>query len=193
MKETVDVAVTYMTSILQTFGPFSGILLVLLESIIPVLPLGVFITLNINAFGFLFGFLLSWMATCIGCILSFYLFRFLLQDRFFRLLKKKKAKHLKDTIVKISKIPFSNLVVLIALPFTPAFLINIAAGLSKMSSEKFVIAILLGKISIVYFWGYIGKSILESVTDIKTIITVSFMLLIAYFLSKLVGKKLKIE
>ncbi len=193
MKETVDVAVTYMTSILQTFGPFSGILLVLLESIIPVLPLGVFITLNINAFGFLFGFLLSWMATCIGCILSFYLFRFLLQDRFFRLLKKKKAKHLKETIVKISKIPFSNLVVLIALPFTPAFLINIAAGLSKMSSEKFVIAILLGKISIVYFWGYIGKSILESVTDIKTIITVSFMLLIAYFLSKLVGKKLKIE
>lgn len=193
MKETVDVAVTYMTSILQTFGPFSGILLVLLESIIPVLPLGVFITLNINAFGFLFGFLLSWMATCIGCILSFYLFRFWFQDRFFRLLKKKKAKHLKETIVKISKIPFSNLVVLIALPFTPAFLINIAAGLSKMSSEKFVIAILLGKISIVYFWGYIGKSILESVTDIKTIITVSFMLLIAYFLSKLVGKKLKIE
>ena len=193
MKETVDVAVTYMTSILQTFGPFSGILLVLLESIIPVLPLGVFITLNINAFGFLFGFLLSWMATCIGCILSFYLFRFWFQDRFFRLLKKKKAKHLKETIAKISKIPFSNLVVLIALPFTPAFLINIAAGLSKMSSEKFVIAILLGKISIVYFWGYIGKSILESVTDIKTIITVSFMLLIAYFLSKLVGKKLKIE
>lgn len=193
MKETVDVAVTYMTSILQTFGPFSGILLVLLESIIPVLPLGVFITLNINAFGFLFGFLLSWMATCLGCILSFYLFRFWFQDRFFRFLKKKKTKHLKETIAKISKIPFSNLVVLIALPFTPAFLINIAAGLSKMSSEKFVIAILLGKISIVYFWGYIGKSILESVTDIKTVITVSFMLLLAYFLSKFVGKKLKIE
>ena len=193
MKETVDVAVTYMTSILQTFGPFSGILLVLLESIIPVLPLGVFITLNINAFGFLFGFLLSWMATCLGCILSFYLFRFWFQDRFFRFLKKKKTKHLKETIAKISKIPFSNLVVLIALPFTPAFLINIAAGLSKMSSEKFVIAILLGKISIVYFWGYIGKSILESVTDIKTVITVSFMLLLAYFLSKFLPKKLKTE
>lgn len=193
MRETVDVAVTYMTTILQDFGPFSGILLVLLESIIPILPLGVFITLNINAFGFLFGFLISWMATCLGCIISFYFFRCWFQKRFSNYISKKKLKHLKEVTKKISHIPFSNLVVLIALPFTPAFLINIASGLSKMSKEKFIIAILLGKLSIVYFWGYIGKSVLESVTDIRTIITISIMMVIAYLLSKLVGKKLKIE
>lgn len=193
MKETVDVAVTYMTTILQQFGPFSGILLVLFESIIPMLPLGVFITLNINAFGFLFGFLLSWIATCLGCIISFYFFRMWFSNRFSNYISKKKSKHLKEVTDKISKIPFSNLVVLIALPFTPSFLINIASGLSSMNKEKFVIAILLGKLSIVYFWGYIGKSVLESVTDIKTIIMISIMLVGAYFLSKLVGKKLKIE
>ena len=32
----------------------------------------------------------------------------------------------------ISNINFSNLVILIAIPFSPAFLINIAAGLSKI-------------------------------------------------------------
>lgn len=193
MKETVDVVVTYLTSILQTLGPFSGILLVLLESIFPVLPLGVFITLNINAFGFLFGFLLSWIATCLGCIISFYLFKYFFSSKFLDFISKRKSKHLKKIIARISKVPFTNLVVLIALPFTPAFLINVASGLSKMGEQKFIMAILLGKLSIVYFWGYIGKSLLESVTDIKTIITISIMLVIAYFLSKLVGKKLKIE
>ncbi len=192
MKDTVDLAVTYMTTLLKTFGPFSGILLVLLESILPILPLGVFITLNINAFGFLFGFLLSWMATCIGCILSFYCCRLWFSKSFLRFVSKK-SKHLKEVAERISKIPFTNLVVLIALPFTPAFLINIASGLSKMNTEKFVVAVLLGKLSIVYFWGYIGKSILESVTDIRTIIIITILLSIAYFISKLIGKKLKIE
>ena len=193
MKETVDTVVTFMTSILQTFGPFSGIMLVLLESIIPLLPLGVFITLNINAFGFFFGFILSWIATCIGCICSFYVVRLWFSKKFLTFISKKKLKHLKKLMTRIVKIPFTNLVVLIALPFTPAFLINIASGLSKMNSEKFIIAILLGKISIVYFWGYIGKSILQSVTDIKTIIVVTLMLVVAYFFSKFVGKKLDIE
>lgn len=193
VKETIDVAVTYMTSTLQNFGPISGILLVILESIFPVLPLGVFITLNINAFGFLFGFLLSWIATSLGCMLSFFLFRSCFSKRFIKFISKKNSKNLKEIMKKINKISFSNLVVLIALPFTPAFLINIASGLSNMNSKKFISAILLGKLSIVFFWGFIGKSILESVTDLTTIIIVSILLLLAYFLSKLVGKKLKIE
>ena len=193
MKETIDVAVTSMTTILQTIGPISGILLVLLESIFPMLPLGVFITLNINAFGFFFGFWLSWMATCIGCMLSFLLFRSFLSKYFYKFIAKKKTKHLNEIMERIYKMPFANLVVLIALPFTPAFLINIAAGLAKMKTKKFGFAILLGKLSIVFFWGYIGKSLLESVTDIRTIILVSLILIVAYLLSKLIGKKFKID
>lgn len=193
MKETIDVAVTYVTSILQNYGPFSGILLVILESVFPILPLGVFITLNIHAFGFLLGFFLSWIATCLGCIFSFYFFRFCFSERFIKFVTRRKSQNLKETTKRIQKIAFPNLVVLIALPFTPAFFVNIASGLSKMDAKKFIIAILIGKLSIVFFWGFIGKSILESVTDLKTIMMVSLMLLLAYLLSKWVGKKLKVE
>ena len=90
-------------------------------------------------------------------------------------------------------IEFSNLVVLIALPFTPAFLINIACGVINMSKRKFITAILIGKIFMVIFWGCIGKSLLESITDIKTIMIVSVFIIIAYIISKIVSKKMKIE
>jgi len=79
------------------------------------------------------------------------------------------------------------------LPFTPAFLINIAAGVVRMGKRKFLIALLMGKIFMVTFWGCVGKSLLESITDIKTIIIVAILILLAYFLSKFVSKKMKIE
>ena len=177
--------VEYVTSLLQSGGILVGILLVLLESAIPALPLGVFIALNINAYGLIFGILISWLSTCLGCYLAFLFFRFL-AGKFL-------SKWIQKVVKRIEKIEFSNLVVLIALPFTPAFLINIASGISNMSKRKFLYAILLGKIFMVIFWGCIGKSLLESITDIKTIIIVSIFIIVAYFLSKLFSKRMKIE
>ena len=48
-------------------------------------------------------------------------------------------------------------------------------------------------IFMVMFWGCIGKSLLESITDIKTIMIVSVFIIIAYIISKIVSKKMKIE
>ena len=62
-----------------------------------------------------------------------------------------------------------------------------------MKLKKYVTAILVGKLSIVYFWGFVGRSLLESITDIKTITIVVLLLLISYLISKIVSKKLKIE
>ena len=179
-----------MTTLLQHGGYIYGVLLILLESVIPALPLGVFIALNINAFGIVLGILISWLSTCLGCYLSFILFRFLSQNRLNKIVNNKK---LSKVVKKMKTIELSNLVVLIALPFTPAFLINIAAGLVNMSNKKFILAILIGKLFIVIFWGFVGKSLITSMTDIKTIIIMSLFIVVAYFLSKLVSKKMKIE
>ena len=188
--ELVSNYIDIITNILKSSGLIAGVLLVLLESIIPALPLGVFITLNINAYGLLFGILISWLGTCLGCYLSYLLFKFLAINFFDKHIKNKRLLNMVESIKSIS---FSNLVVVIALPFTPAFLINIACGLAKMTKKKFVAAIMIGKVSITIFWGCIGKSLLESITDIKTIIIVSIFILVAYIVSKIVSKKLKIE
>ena len=193
MKEIIDCFVTTSTTLLSNYGPLAGFLLIVLESIIPALPLSVFITLNMVSYGPVLGFLISWSATIVGCMLSFSVFRYFFRDRLYKLVKRKKWKKINAVMKSISNITFSNLVILIAIPFSPAFLINVAAGLSKIKVKSFFIALVLGKLVMVYFWGYIGTSLLESLTDITVIFKISFLLIIAYALSKIVEKKVKIK
>ena len=193
MKEMIDAFVTTATGILISYGPISGVLLIILESILPVLPLSVFITLNIISYGSVFGFLISWISTVIGCMLSFSIFRHFFQKSFNKFVNKKDLTKLKKIMDSISDINFSNLVIFIAIPFSPAFLINIAAGLSKIKAEKFFMASVVGKGVMVYFWAYIGKSLLESLTDITVLIRIGLLLIIAQVFSKLVEKRLKLK
>ena len=50
------------------------------------------------------------------------------------------------TITRTLSIFTAFVSIFITLPFTPSFLINILGGLSGMSKEKFLIAILIGKL-----------------------------------------------
>lgn len=159
-------------------------ILIILESIIPVLPLAVFITINTMVLGPYIGFLVSWIATSIGCFISFYIVR----KGFKSILDKHHKK-----IPIIDHIPFSKLVVIFAIPFMPAFALNIAAGLSKIKKRKFIATILISKISTVYFWSYIGTTLLESVTDIRVILKLVVILYIVYMLSKATTQKYKID
>ena len=191
MVEMIDSFISLITSYLQQFGIPFGFLLIISESIIPVLPLGVFVAFNMMAFGGIVGFIISWIATCIGCYLSYFFFSKLFSKMILR--NTKKREKLDKIVKKMQNIDFSKLVLIVALPFTPAFLVNIACGLIKMNLKKFMAAILIGKLSIVYFWGFIGKSMLESITDLKTVITLCLLLVVSYVLSKIVSKKLEIE
>lgn len=193
MKELIDAFVSNSTTILTNIGPIGGVFLIILESIFPMLPLSVFITLNMISFGSFFGFIISWLSTIIGCMLSFTLFRHFFQKKLYRFIKKKEQDKFADIMKAISNISFSNLVMLIAIPFSPAFLINIAGGLSKIKTEKFFLAIMIGKIVIVYFWGYIGTTLLESLTNIMVLFKIGGLLVLAFFISKLVEKKLKVR
>ena len=90
-------------------------------------------------------------------------------------------------------IRFTELVLLITLPFTPSSLINILSGLTNVSKEKFVCALLIGKCFSIVFWGYIGKSFIESLTDIQSIGYIFITLLLAFILSKIVNRKMVLE
>ncbi len=184
-----DNAVNYM----QMYGIWFGFFIVFLESMIPWLPLFVFIALNIASFGTIVGFLISWVATICGCLVSYVFFRYFIGKRIKKVINKKQNVKLKKVIKSIKEIDFSNLVLIVALPFTPAFLINIACGMTNVNFKKFFAALLIGKTSIVYFWGFIGKSIIESIADPSAIITVCLLLAIAFFVSKIVVKKFNLE
>lgn len=191
--EFINTFVDFCTRFISDGGLLFGFILVLLESFIPVLPLGVFVALNVNAFGGVLGLSLSFLATCLGCFISYMIFSFLSEKFLDKFLPKKTLKQVSKALDKFNDISFSNLVLVISLPFTPAFLVNIICGIARVKKRKFLFAIFIGKIFMITFWGYIGKSLLESVTDINTIIVVSLMLLVAYFVSKVVSKKVDLE
>ncbi len=173
------------------WGPILACLLIFCESLIPVLPLFVFITIVFIAYGYVIGFIISYILTCLGCFFMFYLCRTFLKNFFAK--KVRKIEKFDSLMKKIDKISLSNLVLLIAIPFTPAFLINIAASLSEVKFKKFAIAVLIGKVSLVFFWGFIGTSLIESLKNPKILIIILIMLVIAYILSKIATKKLDLK
>lgn len=170
---------------------FLGIFVIILESIIPILPLAVFIAINTVVFGNFLGFIISWGATIVGCSISFLIFRKGFSKYIYRNIDtKKKGKELMDIITNLS---FSKLVLILAIPFTPAFSINIGAGLSKMSYKKYLLALIISKLAVVYFWGFIGTTFVESITDIGVLIKLGVILLITFLLSQIIIKKFKIK
>lgn len=195
MKEVIDTAIEFLKMQVQANNPVIGIivgmLVIVLESMIPILPLAVFIAANMLLFGNIIGFIISWIATILGCILAFTICRKGLSDKFYA--KIKTDGKINNLMNKISKIKFSNLVIITALPFTPAFAVNIASGLSDMPYRKFIATIVIAKLSIVYFWGFIGTTFLDSITDINVLIKLGLIILIAYILSRAVMKKFNIE
>lgn len=176
---------------LGVFGPLLACFLIVLESMIPILPLFVFISVNFIAFGKFLGLLISYGCTVIGCLLSFCLCRYVFRDFFER--KFRKNIKVNKLMTRFDNIKFRNLVLLIAIPFTPAFLINIAAGLSKISFKKYLYSILTGKIFLVFFWGFVGTSLIESLKDPKKLISTLLIIGAAYLVSIFVSKKLHID
>lgn len=176
---------------LGVYGPLLGCLFIVLESIIPPLPLFVFITINFVAFGNLLGFIISWLCTCIGCVLSYYLVK-----KIFRSLVVRKIKNM-NLLTKcmnyVENLSLTQVIIILAIPFTPAFMINIAAGLCNMDLKKFLISILVSKIFLVYFWGFVGTGLLESLHNPSSLVTVLVMVVIAYILSKVIKKVFKID
>lgn len=188
MEHYITEAVDYITNLMSGLGLFSGFFLIILESIIPILPLAVFIAVNVISFGPVLGFLVSWIATVVGCMISFFVCR-KLSEKFER--KYKDNKNINKFKKYIGKLSYSNLVILLAVPFTPAFAINIGAGLSDIDYKRYFSALMIGKIPMVYFWGFIGKSLLESITDPYTLAQIIVMLILAYLASKVVNKFIK--
>lgn len=189
MEELINQIINVIES-LGVYGALLGCLIIFFESIIPVIPLMVFITLNFYVFGPIFGFLISWFFTILGCIMSYMIFRYGFGDKFDYLTENK------EWIIKYKKlfkdISLSKLVVVIAIPFTPAFAVNIAAGLVKMDFKKYLIALMIGKISLIYFWGFIGTSFLDSLGNPMTILKILIIVLCTYIVSKVINKLFKI-
>lgn len=193
MLDKLQIYLQIIVDYLLQVGLVGGFLLIVLESIIPALPLSVFIGLNIITFGKILGYVISYFGTIVGCMLSFITFRYILKKYLYKIFKEKTRIKIEDLMKKMTNIDFNTLVVIIAIPFTPAFLVNIAAGLSNIPIKKYIFALLIGKPFMIYFWGYIGANLLESLKNPIILVKIIVIVLLAYLISKVVEKIINVE
>ena len=195
MKEWFLNLYSNMETFILSIGYFGVIIsswIIIVESIIPIVPVGIFFALNCMILGKIPGLILSYLSTVIGCMLSYLLVNRFFKNRFNRFLSSKKNGQ--KIINFVNNATLTSLTVIMAIPFAPAFLINIAAGLSeKINRQAFLVALLIGKLFLVYFWGFIGLSLKDSLSNPVVLLKIGLMVLIAYLVSSIVNRKLGVK
>ena len=165
--------------------------LMTIESIVPMIPLVALITINMMLMGKVVGFIVSWFFTCIGCVMSYFIFKKGFGNKFEKLTEDKEK--IKKYTKVLKNIPFATLVLIIAMPLTPAFIVNIVAGLIKMDFKKYFIALLIGKLSMVYFLGFMGTSVVDNFKNPQMLIKTAVIMIIIYGGCYFVNKFLKLD
>lgn len=172
-------------------APILSSILIVLEGILAFLPLFVFVTVNILTLGPVFGTIVSWLCTTLGSFLTFYLCREKISGFFYK--KTKDKKKIQKFMKLVANLKFKQLVLLIAVPFAPSFFVNLGAGLANISKKKYIYALLIGKVFVVIFWGYIGANLVECLTNPFVLIKVLLLIIIAYIIGKFVSKRFNID
>lgn len=173
----------------ESLGPLPGILLPFLEAFLSFLPLVVFVAANGAAYGLLKGFLYSWIGACAGSILVFLIVRKLGNKRFFQWLKRNRQ--IMRVTDWLDRHGFGPLFLLMCFPFSPSSIINIVAGLSHISIQQFVLAVLMGKTVMIFTIAFVGDSIASFAQNPVKTVVVGIGIFVFWLLGKVLEKRLQ--
>ncbi|MGG5253320.1 TVP38/TMEM64 family protein [Neobacillus sp. SM06] len=171
----------------RSFGPLPGILLPMLEAFLPFLPLFLFVLANANAFGLWLGFLFSWIGAITGAFLVFLLVRKFGQRRVLVFLSR--HPQVQKLMNWVERHGFGPLFLLMCFPFTPSAIINIVAGLSKISVAQYMLALTIGKMVMIFTISFVGYDLHSLVTKPLRSIIVAVIVFILWY----AGKRIEIR
>lgn len=143
--------------IYEGFGPLPGILLPMIEAFLPFLPVTVIVVTNGAAYGLFRGFLYSWIGASLGAIMVFLIIRHFKHSALLEWIHTNRQ--VRRITGWVERRGFGPLFLMLCFPFSPSAVINLVAGLSRVSLIQFVLAILLGKTVMIFSVAYIGSSI----------------------------------
>ena len=129
----------FYTSLIDWLGPlgiFAGIFLAMIEAFFPPLPLAAFVTINVITFGFLEGYMASYIGTVIGAYLVFRLF-----GRFGKkYIRSYTQKHFKaqSALTWIHDKGVLPMIILMTFPFTPSVIVSGLAAFAKIKKRLFL-------------------------------------------------------
>lgn len=138
----------------RSMGPLPGILLTFLKSFVPPLPTIVLVGANAAIYGMWLGFLYSWIGLVTGSLVTFLLIRKAAETPV--MLRWAAKPKVRKAMIWARRNGFSFVFLLSMLPIGPFVVINMAAGLTRMSAVSFGAAVALGKAVMVFCVSYIG-------------------------------------
>ncbi|MUK90111.1 TVP38/TMEM64 family protein [Ornithinibacillus sp. L9] len=188
-NDQVDEFILHLLNDYEALGPLPGILLPFIEAFLPFLPLVVFVMGNAAAYGLLEGFLLSWAGSSLGAILVFLIIRNLGDRRILKAVRRNKQ--VAKVTTWLERHGFGPLFLLMCFPFSPSSVINVVSGLSKISVQQFILAVLLGKAVMIFSISYIGSSILSFAQNPVRTIIVGVGIVLFWILGKYIEKRLQ--
>lgn len=172
----------------RLLGPLPGILLPLLEAFLPFLPLVLFVMANANAFGLWFGFLFSWIGASAGALIVFLLVRKYGQQRILGFLKR--HPQVQKLMIWVENHGFGPLFLLLCFPFTPSAVVNIVAGLSKISFAQYMLAVLTGKMVMIFTISFVGYDLRSLITQPTRTAIVAAVIILLWYIGKQIEKHL---
>lgn len=177
-----------LESYYRNLGPIVGFLLPFLEAFLPFLPLVVIVVANVNAFGPVGGFLISWIGTVVGSYCVFLIVRkFGHHPRLHFFTKNRRVERL---IKWVDMNGISPLLVLLCFPFTPSVLVNVVAGLSHIYQRYYFLVLLLGKLVMILMMSFVGHDVTDLVKSPGRIIVSIVVLVVLWFVGKMIENKL---
>ncbi|TFJ93553.1 TVP38/TMEM64 family protein [Lentibacillus salicampi] len=188
-QDRLDEFIRHLLSEYESLGPLPGVLLPFIEAFLPFLPLVVFVLANAAAYGLWEGFILSWAGACAGAILVFLLIRRLGDKRFFKAIRRNKQ--VLQVTGWVERHGFGPLFLLMCFPFSPSSVINIVSGLSKISTQQFILAVLMGKTVMIFSIAFIGSSIFEFAKNPVRTIVVGVCIVLFWVFGKYIERRLQ--
>jgi uncharacterized membrane protein YdjX (TVP38/TMEM64 family) len=175
----------------RALGPVAGILLPMIEAFLPFLPLVLFVMANASAFGLWFGFLFSWIGACSGALLVFLLVRKYGQKRLLQFIQKNKQ--VRRGMNWVERHGFGPVFVLLCFPFTPSAIVNIVAGLSKISLPQYMLAVMSGKMVMIFTISFVGHDIHSLVTQPLRTAFVLVLIFILWYVGKIIEVRMNMS
>lgn len=175
----------------RILGPVVPILLAMVESFIPMLPMVAIVTLNVAAHGMVLGFIYSWLGSAIGCTLVFLFCRRILKPWVLRFA----SRHPKVTKARewVSGVKWQALFFIIIMPFTPSSFVNFAVGVSDFDEKLYLKVMVTAKIIMLILLSLFGQSVVQAIRNPAFLILAGILALLLYLISKYINRKNNLE
>lgn len=147
----------------SNLGPIAPIMLAMVESFFPPLPLIAIVALNVAAHGGILGFLYSWAGVALGGSIMFLFWRRVVKRFFWKVASR--SEKLEKAQRWVSRLDVASLFMLSVLPFAPSSFMHFAFGISDFDEKRYLITMLLGKGVMVAMMALFGQSIVSSLKN----------------------------